>query len=432
MNRSIQQHKSASSSSSSSADNLQQLVLKGLKKNRGAKDFAFLTLDQHFVSSHVIVSKYNPRDQQNVSITVLNELMADIKKNGQLEPVWAYEEDGKYHVLSGSRRLRATSLLDIPLRMQLIKHTLTPAQAMDIAIALATTKELSFLEKGRIFSDLEESRKFKSLRDIAKYKGVSPTFVSEAIKAYRLPQSLKNCFPNASSLGKPICKSLEVIADAMRIAANTNLNDLRQFELDLSNLIDSEMISHELYTKKLKTAEKKQINTTKKLIKAAKSKGESTDGIQAEMEYVDVSDNLLNVKIKEIIFDIFKNSPISNTKKNGVKVTSNLSNLNTSTYKKISLSSKSTDTSLSIDLNNITEDQQTFALELNQIFIDIANTTTQEPAEQSFNNQNFNRLSKDEQFTIAKLFNELINIRAKSIVEDKPNNVAQFPNSQRA
>lgn len=194
--------------------------------------FSLKTLSPEEVATHVRISPFNPRHADEGAKDIM-PLAKDIRKNGQIEPVWAHERDGKYYVLNGSRRTFATQYLGAPLVLLITKARLKDSQLKIIAESLANTKELSLVEKGAIFANMMAAKPDMKLDDIAAAKSVSRTLVSLALKAHFLPDYLKNPFNSPTSIGKPTILKLNEIHETVR-AAKESENDNKPEDCKLS------------------------------------------------------------------------------------------------------------------------------------------------------------------------------------------------------
>lgn len=304
-------------------------LLTGTSEKRVTAYFHLLTLEADAVRQFVDVSPFNPRFKDDEAAKEIRPLVKDIKKNGQVEPVWAYKRDGKYYILNGSRRLTATSILNRELILLVTDAHFTDQQLELIANSLANTKELSLMEKGRIFHSMMEARPDMSIEDVAKAKSVSRTLVRSALDAFLLPDYIKDRFNSPSSLGKPAVTKLTKIVNTINRAKERKLkqsstSEERQQALDLYNQanrliinlheIDSDDIMIRLteeHTEKFKFSRRAQIEKIKsKLLEDGVEYIPSVHDPKDELPELELSDTKVNSLVIKEIMTVYKSSDL--------------------------------------------------------------------------------------------------------------------------
>ena len=135
--------------------------------------FRDITLSPDEVKVNVSISKYNPRILTSVNDRHVFQLSENIKRNGQLMPVWAYMSEGKYLILDGSRRKRATTDANLPLNIKLIEGDFTEKDLRRIAHALAMSEGMSFIELAAIW--YKEIEDLKAEAEIEKFSELANT-----------------------------------------------------------------------------------------------------------------------------------------------------------------------------------------------------------------------------------------------------------------
>lgn len=292
-------------------------LLTGSSEKQVNADFNLITLDQNAVRQFVDISPFNPRFKHEEGARDITALVKDIKKNGQIEPVWAYFKDGKYWVLNGSRRLTAVTYLDRDLNILFTSYPFSDNQLQIIALSLSNTKELSLMEKGATFYAMMQARPDMTLEDVAKAKGVSRTLVKSAIDAFTLPDYIKDRFNSPSTLGKPAVDKLAKIANTIETVKNSHNADLSLvnaandficsiYYVDSDRIIealtrDSQekyRFKYHLLTEKLKSKlEKKNIEFDPKLHK-----------VELEKPDLDFSDTKINSAVIKELLSLYKES----------------------------------------------------------------------------------------------------------------------------
>lgn len=180
--------------------------------------------DRHFTH----VSEFNPRNQEYLSTRSLLELKKDIEEKGQLKPIYVIKtEDGSFEVLDGSRRLNVAILLRIPLKAYVTDARLNEYQKQELTNSLNSGKPHSLIERGELYCKLMEKGVYKTQKDIANATGQGKSQVSLAITAFKLPEAIKDCFAEPTSLGRSQINKLNDIKN--RAATKLSASQLDGF-----------------------------------------------------------------------------------------------------------------------------------------------------------------------------------------------------------
>lgn len=379
--------------------------LKNLTGESTKISFDYITLTPEQVKISVIHSPHNPREVGSLLESELNELAGDIKEKGQLEAIWLYMNNGMYEILDGARRCRVLSVeLKQDIKAKVIRGSFTDVQLSSIAFSLSSGVGLSLIEKGRVWDTEMKTRKYGSMRKFCEIKKLSLSQVSDAIAAYNLPENLKSVFPKITTVGKPTLKKLGEFYKAIRQANNeSNYEAVTVFNFRIINDIDQDVIDYDLYTEAKIKAEKKDARKLKAARNDVKKREHYTDedinNVTIEKTLVEVSNNRVNSAIINAMIEIFESSGFTN--ENVIK--ESIESL------RPTLTKHSTKTGIKIELQNLTAQQQDFAIEINQAFIDTVEVNVHETLSlNDVNKDNFARLNETSQDTIILLFNSLV------------------------
>lgn len=135
--------------------------------------------------SDIIPNPYQPR--KNFDIEQLQELADSIKEHGIITPVIVVMEDGKYVLIAGERRLRASKLIGLEVIPAIIRDY-TEAQMMEIALLENIQRE--------DLTPIEVAFSYKSMIDklgltqeqLAKRVGKSRSHVTNMLGLIALPE----------------------------------------------------------------------------------------------------------------------------------------------------------------------------------------------------------------------------------------------------
>jgi DNA-binding TFAR19-related protein (PDSD5 family) len=340
------------------------------QKNVRIKD---ITIAANDIPVNVQISEFNPRILTSVSSRHISRLAKDIKENGQLMPIWVYQRADKLYVLDGACRKRAVQENKSDLKAKLITGDLDDNTLRRIANSLAMSEGMSFIEMGRVwakqFDDLNAGDKKVSLRKFCSDNKLAMSMVSDAIRAHKLPESLKSVFPRITTLGRGAFTKLGAINTLMTKATDAGRYDLvSRFENEILIEIDVDEIEynhindvkrkiHESYLKQKVAAQ---------LEENAKAVEEERDAIIVDIEKpeAEVSDAEINRIIFQKIDEILNESGLVPT-----KVTkSKKEKLETLTKEPTALTHSVTG-GIRIDLLNVSKKKQEFAVEVNKALV---------------------------------------------------------------
>lgn len=139
----------------------------------------------------------NPNQpRQQFDNDALDELVSSIKEKGILTPVTVCDQDGKYILIAGERRLRAAKiagLTDIPAYIIEVKND---AELMEMALIENIQREnLNPIEEAEAFAVLN-SKFSLSQEAVAKAVGKKRVTVANALRLLKLPLEIKDSIKN--------------------------------------------------------------------------------------------------------------------------------------------------------------------------------------------------------------------------------------------
>ena len=147
----------------------------------------------------------------------------------------------QYEVVSGSRRVRACQLLDLPVRAIVLIQPRTSSYQLDTILENLHRRDLSPLEFGRQIKELERTDPSLSLKKLARMVGRDKSVISRAKDLADLPNEVLTAFPSGRDIrfadGQPLKKALEVNREAVLKEA-LRLRDLPE------KLKASEVVQH--------------------------------------------------------------------------------------------------------------------------------------------------------------------------------------------
>lgn len=149
--------------------------------------------DKDFSSLNIDIKKISPnpnQPRQQFDDEALQELVASIKEKGILTPVTVCEKEGKYILIAGERRLRASKiagLTEIPAYIIEVKND---AELMEMALIENIQREnLNPIEEAEAFAVLNQ--KFRlSQEAVAKAVGKKRVTVSNSLRLLKLPNDI--------------------------------------------------------------------------------------------------------------------------------------------------------------------------------------------------------------------------------------------------
>lgn len=210
---------------------------KGLSSLLG-EDFGTITTNTntvHELATHLLEpGKYQPR--KNFNSEALSELSDSIKRSGVLQPIIVHPlPDGRYAIVAGERRFRASLLANLNTIPAIIKE-LSPDQVLEFALIENIQREdLSVVEEAEGYARLMEEFNYTQ-EQISKMVGKSRSHIANLLRLRTLPESIKTQLAN-NILTMGHARSIvghEFAEDIARIIAERGLN-VRQTEALVKN-----------------------------------------------------------------------------------------------------------------------------------------------------------------------------------------------------
>lgn len=137
----------------------------------------------------------------------LLSLSNSIKENGIIQPlIVVKKDDGRYELIAGERRLRASKLAGLEKVPVVIKNTTTQAKAVMALIENIQRKDLSTLEIAQAYKQLQEEYNI-STQDLSVKIGVSRSIIANYLRMLALPEEVRTLL-EAEKLTFGHCKVL--------------------------------------------------------------------------------------------------------------------------------------------------------------------------------------------------------------------------------
>jgi ParB/RepB/Spo0J family partition protein len=121
----------------------------------------------------------------------LEELGAELRRDGQLEPVQAFmRQDGKYELVGGHRRLHAARQIPLPhLAVLVIAEPESPQQRAKLSRNLNGARaDTTVLDDAIRWREAMDKGEFESQLALAEFFGVPPSRVSKAVAIASIPR----------------------------------------------------------------------------------------------------------------------------------------------------------------------------------------------------------------------------------------------------
>lgn len=134
----------------------------------------------------------NPRQPRTIfRIEDLEELADSIKEHGIIQPlIVSQENEDKYTIIAGERRLRAAELAGLSMVPVIIRQA-SDQEMLELALIENVQREdLSPLETAEAYQNLEESFNLTH-EEIAKRVGKQRTSVTNTLRLLKLPESIR-------------------------------------------------------------------------------------------------------------------------------------------------------------------------------------------------------------------------------------------------
>lgn len=242
---------------------------RGLGKGLGAliPELEEENLDaQQVVDINLITpNPYQPRKE--FSDEKLNELAESIRIHGVIQPLLVREHQGKYQLIAGERRLRASKLVGLT-EVPIVIKDMTDQVMMEVALVENLQREdLNPIEEAEAYRLLMEE--FKLTQDeIAKRVGRSRPAIANTLRLLNLPLEIQSDLAKGTlTMGhaRPIL-SLRTAEDQLKAWQTIQNNQLtvRQTEEMVRQIIDPANVSRE--TKQTSQKQDTKINRDPNLL----------------------------------------------------------------------------------------------------------------------------------------------------------------------
>lgn len=242
---------------------------RGLGKGLGAliPELEEENLDaQQVVDINLIVpNPYQPRKE--FSDDKLNELAESIRIHGVIQPLLVREYQGKYQLIAGERRLRASKLVGLT-EVPIVIRDMTDQVMMEVALVENLQREdLNPIEEAEAYRRLMEE--FKITQDeIAKRVGRSRPAIANTLRLLNLPSEIQSDLAKGTlTMGhaRPLLslKTAEEQLQAWQTIQNNQLT-VRQTEDMIRQIIDPTNVSRE--TKKQNKKQEAKTNRDPNLL----------------------------------------------------------------------------------------------------------------------------------------------------------------------
>ncbi len=123
----------------------------------------------------------------------LEELEAELRRDGQLEPVQAFvRQDGKYELVGGHRRLRAARQIPLPyLNVLVIAEPESPQHRARLSRNLNGARaDTTVLDDAIRWREALDNGEFESQQALAEFFGVPPSRVSKTVTIAAIPRAV--------------------------------------------------------------------------------------------------------------------------------------------------------------------------------------------------------------------------------------------------
>ena len=139
----------------------------------------------------ILVNPLQPR-KDGLDEKSLQGLVASIKRKGVITPITVKEDDGKYVLIAGERRLRASKLAGLKVIPGYIVSISNESELMEIALIENIQREnLNSIDEAEGYAILQS--KFNYSHDsIAKAVGKKRVTISNALRILKLPRNIIN------------------------------------------------------------------------------------------------------------------------------------------------------------------------------------------------------------------------------------------------
>lgn len=228
-------------------------------------------------------------------------LCESIKKHGVLQPiVLRKDEDGKYMIIAGERRYRA-SIMAKKQEIPAIIKNIPIKEVMEIALVENLQREnLNIIEEGKAYKNLIEEY-HSTQEEIAELVGKSRPYITNTMRLLNLSEEVKK-YIELNKISPGHGKALLRVSDEMKQIElaqriiNENLS-VRKTEEIVKNIVEDKKIKNKLKEKDIfiKDIEERLMNTlgTKVNISSGNKKGKIEIEYYTDEDLNDIIDRLL-------------------------------------------------------------------------------------------------------------------------------------------
>ena len=168
-----------------------------------ANELATVKNSNNINIADIFVSSYQPR--QEFDEEAIKSLSESIKEKGVLQPLIVRPKDGRYELIAGERRLRASKMAGLSEVPVIIKE-LSDSEVLEIALVENLLREnLSAIEEAAGYQSLIDS--FSHTQEkIAAVVGKSRSYIANTLRLLTLPEEVQSFVKNGQlSAGHARC-----------------------------------------------------------------------------------------------------------------------------------------------------------------------------------------------------------------------------------
>ena len=157
----------------------------------------------------IIPSRFQPREVFDEA--ALEELANSIKEHGVIQPVIVRKKDGKYELIAGERRCKASALAGLTEVPAIIKEMDDKESAKISLLENLQRKNLSAIEEARTYKKILELDNM-SQEQLAKTMGKSQPMIANKIRLLALPEEVQDALVK-NQISERHARSLLTIKD---------------------------------------------------------------------------------------------------------------------------------------------------------------------------------------------------------------------------
>lgn len=190
---------------------------------------------------------YQPRKKFDES--ALNDLATSIKEHGILQPIVLVEsENGKYKIIAGERRFRASQIAGFKTIPAIVKDKKSDQEQLELAILENVQREdLTPLEKAIAYKQLIDDFGLTHAQ-IGERVGKSRSAISNSVRLLELPEEIKNAI-DSGEISENHARALLALDDPSMQARL--LNEIKTQKLSARN---TEVVARAMANKPIKSA----------------------------------------------------------------------------------------------------------------------------------------------------------------------------------